>query len=273
MSFDAAVASLTGRYPWLPPAAIRMMAESFVEHGDPYIALGDFRQSDLYDSLYPGNRRPDGTLRYDEGGYYVYVERARAAVASLGVNPSIFEGQIVEALEGNLGIDELEFRIDQTYEMLIDAIPETREAWRAFYGYDISPEAIFAVALDPELDTLILKGQITEAQIGGAGMAQGFSIGQSFAEQLRWAGLDREAAANFFGEGSIQLEIMNVLAARHSDPDDPFDIEEFAEAAIFYNPEVRRWMRNMVAQERMSFFGSPYRLDRTTGVVTGLIES
>jgi hypothetical protein len=63
-----------------------------------------------------------------------------------------------------------------------------------------------------------------------------------------------------------------VLANRHADPDDEFHLEQFDNADLFQDPQQRRRMGRLLAQERASFTGGA-QLDfakSQTGGVTGL---
>jgi hypothetical protein len=68
---------------------------------------------------------------------------------------------------------------------------------------------------------------------------------------------------------------MNVLAKRHADPDDTFDLNEFVASEIYDDPEQRRRIRRLVSQERSLFanIGAQTQFSRTrVGGITGLTE-
>src|SRR3990172_2164196 len=112
MADAATLERLTAEFPWFPRELLNILADSFIETGEVARALTQVRASAAYDVYFAGNRRDDGTLRLSEYDYYLYKERARVAIASLGVNPDLFGEDIVAALEGDVSINELEFRLD-----------------------------------------------------------------------------------------------------------------------------------------------------------------
>jgi hypothetical protein len=62
-----------------------------------------------------------------------------------------------------------------------------------------------------------------------------------------------------------------VLANRHFDPDDDFDIFEFTAASLFNDPVQRRRMARLIAQEQAQFGSTGgFARDRGTGGLAGL---
>ena len=64
------------------------------------------------------------------------------------------------------------------------------------------------------------------------------------------------------------LPALQVLAARHADPDDTFDLGEFTQAQIMNDPMQRQRIRRLVAQEQSDFSqgagqASAFELDQT----------
>ena len=111
------------------------------------------------------------------------------------------------------------------------------------------------------------------AEIGGEAATRGFNIGKGMSEELFRAGLGRNEAAGFFGQAATQLPGLDVLARRHEDPDDDFDLEELTKAMIYDDPEERRRMRRLVAQERSTFTDVGNLARGRTGGVAGLAST
>jgi hypothetical protein len=142
-------------------------------------------------------------------------------------------------------------------------------------GLQLSFEAILAAALDPDdIGTKILNRQIGMAEIGGEGIEAGFAPDVGLVEQLYERGVTREEAQQEFATAANYVPVLNVLARRHADPDDDFDLEEFVAADVFNDPTQRRRMRRLMQQERASFTGGrgTFAQDRETGGVVGLTE-
>ena len=130
--------------------------------------------------------------------------------------------------------------------------------------------AIVASFMDPDIGQAVLDRRMAMSEIGGEAAMRKFNIDLDFARQLEQGGVTRDQAQDLFGQGALDVPVLNVLAARHADPDDDFDINEFSKAYVFDDPVQRRRIRRLVAQERATFSGAnPYGEDRS-GRVTGL---
>lgn len=278
-TFDPAlaktIAKLQAQFPWLPTQVLALLADGYTEHGDANLALTEFRNSDDYERFYAGNRREDGTLRYDEMGYYAYMERGRLALASVNVNPDLFDEMMVSALSGDIGIDQLEGRIDAIAGRVMSAAPAVRQFYAQNYGLtDLTDSTLVAMALDPGVSDRVFNNQLTNAEIGGEAALRGFGINLDMADALRQRGLDRNAASQVFSSAAESVPILEVLSRRHSDPADPFDINDFLAGAIFDDPVERQRMRRLVAQERGLYSpGAGVRQDTRGGGLTGLLVS
>jgi hypothetical protein len=99
----------------------------------------------------------------------------------------------------------------------------------------------------------IIGRTIAISQIGAAASEHGFGIGLLAAEALVNRDVDIFTARRFFGEAEAMVPVLGTLAARHNDPDDDFDLGEFTQAEIMNDPEQRRRIRRLLAQERSSF--------------------
>jgi hypothetical protein len=137
---------------------------------------------------------------------------------------------------------------------VIDAAPQVAERMNAFYGTGMTTSAIVASFLDPDIGTAILEKRIAVAEVAAEASKRNFTVVKDFAEMLYEAGTDTQSeAAQFFGFAENTLPTLQVLAARHDDPDDDFTLEEFAAAELFQNPLQRRRLRLQMAQERSTF--------------------
>ena len=65
-TYEELAASL---YPNLPPDVLALFSSEWARTGDPQVAIAEVRRSDIYDIAFPGNKRPDGTVKFDEVTY------------------------------------------------------------------------------------------------------------------------------------------------------------------------------------------------------------
>lgn len=235
-------------FPWMPEPLLKVFADAWAETGDTEVALAQMRQSPQYDRYFAGNRRPDGTFRMTEAEYMSTIRAYRTLLSDFGLNPDLFQKRFVSLIEGEVSPLELRERLGAAYEGIVANIPQVREFY-ARYGYDLSDAAIFASVIDPEIGDAILARRIAVAQVGGEGLARGFDVDLSFAERLADAGLSQQEARGFFARAEAELPTLETLARRHYDPDDTFDLGEFAELAVFGDSEQARRVRRLIDAE------------------------
>lgn len=246
---DAARALL----PWLPDELVRIYAEQWAETGDRELALAYMRQSDAYDQYFAGNRRDDGSFRMSEQEYMATMDAYSRVFEDFGLNSNVFIGRRVELLEGEVSPQELVQRLGAAYEGIVTNIPQVREFYATQYGMQLSDAAIFASFIDPDVGDAILNRRISVAQIGGEGLARGLDVDLGFAERLDAGGVSQGQAREFFSQAEAQLPILERLVERHRDPDDSFDLGEFADLAIFGDSDQARRMRRLLDAEASTF--------------------
>ncbi len=246
-------------YPWLPEELVKIYAAAWAETGDPAQALARMRAAtgpngeSIYDKYFPGNRRDDGSLRMSEAEWFSTREAYRRLFIEFGLNPDLFESRFTELMEGSVSPNELAGRLGSAYERIITNIPQVKEFYARMFGLEMTDAAIFASFLDPDIADAILNRSISMAQIGGEGLARGFDVTDAFAGRLANAGIDQLAARQLFTTGEGRVPTLNELARRFADPDDDFDIEEFAEASIFGDATQRRRILRLLASESSLF--------------------
>lgn len=272
MASESVLRVLRAEFPWLPDPLLDVLADEYVDTGDPAQAQRAMRLAPEYEQFFPGNRREDGTLRYDELSYLTYVDRAKGALASINVNPDLFEEDIIRAIENDLQVSQVEARIDAAYERIIDRAPEVREFYATNFGIELSDAAIVASVLNPEIGTAILEGRLSSAEIGGQAALRGFGIDLQLADQLRQRDVTGPQAGEIFGAAAESVPILDVLARRHGDPNDDFDLNDFLAASIFDDPVERRRIRRLIQQERESFSTGAFGRSEG-GAITGLRQA
>ena len=238
------------------------------------------RESDGYRAVFPEMFDDEGNMRFvsdPEASYERTMESYRNTLRSFRVNPDIFGDQLHNLIAGSVSAGEFIQRTEAIYENVIESAPAIREWYMENFAKDMTDQAIFASFIDGEggpVSSAILEDRISMAQIGGEAEIRGFNIDIGFADMLEDSGLTREGAQEFFGQAATLLPTLSTLAARHADPDDEFDLEEFTQATIFDDPEQRQRMRRLIAQERSTFTGGgqiDYARSRTGGI-TGLTQ-
>lgn len=259
-------------FPWMTPSMVDHYATVQVETGSGAEALQAVRRSDKYQTQFGGNYDPEtGEVRLSESNYIGYKRDYDAILVSMDLNPGFFDDEFVNLLENDVAPDEFLGRMEATYERVLSSAPEIRAQYAEYYGIELTDSAIMASVLRPDLTDQILNQQISQAEIGGAAALQGFGIDLDLAERLRTGGVNAQSARDVFQEAAMQLPVLDILNRRHSDPDDPFDLNEFLDAAVFGDADMRRTIRTLVASET-SQFGAQGAFTGRTGSLSGLVD-
>ena len=253
-----ATEQIQAMFPWLPQAAIDAYNEAYTSgSAEPWL---DVRQDPQYEVWFPGNLTDDGQARYSEENYMAVRESYKDVFRAMNLLPDACE----------VSPAEFEQRASLVYDRIISASDQIKEAFAAANGFDITTEGILASALDPDLGDKILSQEVGLAEISGAGAESGFNITREHATRIFGQDVSLDEARNVFGQAQALVPVLDILARRHSDPDDTFDLNEFTEAEIFNDPFENARMRRLVAQER-SAFGSSTSIRARDGALTGLV--
>ena len=263
-------------YPNMPPDILDLFANEWARTGDPQVAIAEVRRSPAYEIAFPGNKRPDGTVKFDEVTYTGLKESYIGTLQEYGIprNTSVdlLTDRFTGLIEGEVSAREFAQRVDAVYQGIQENIPEVTEFYRENFGLELTPEAIFVGALDPTVGEEIVAGRITTAQIGGEAARAGFEISGEFAQRLQRAGISQAQARQLFTTAQAELPRLQELQARGGvEQPEQFTLEQFTEAAVFQSPEELEEIRQLEAEEASRFapIGGAARRGRR---VTGLVE-
>ena len=263
-------------YPNMPPDILNLFASEWARTGDPQVAIAEVRRSPAYEIAFPGNKRPDGTVKFDEVTYTGLKESYIGTLQEYGIprNTSVdlLTDRFTGLIEGEVSAREFAQRVDAVYQGIQENIPEVTQFYRDNFGLDLTPEAIFVGALDPTVGEEIVAGRITTAQIGGEAARAGFQVTEEFAQRLQRAGISQAQARQLFTSAQAELPRLQELQARGGvEQPEQFTLEQFTEAAVFQSPEELEEIRQLEAEEASRFapIGGAARRGRR---VTGLVE-
>jgi len=239
-------------FSWLPPEATQTYIDAYVDSGDDTVAWALVRQDKRYAQWFPGNLTEDGRPRYAEDVYAAVTasyDDVFRSVGITGVALTEMRAQYATLIAGDVSPSELETnRVAPMYDRIINSSDYIKSVYASNYGLEMTDTALIASAMNPALGEKILTKQISLAEIEGEGLESGYALDPEMVERLADSGkVGREEADKLFQAAENILPTMNVLAARHSDPDDTFDINEFIQADIFQDPEQRRRMNRLIA--------------------------
>ncbi len=263
-------------YPNMPPDILQLFADEWSKTGDPNVAISNVRRTTAYDTAFPGNKRPDGTVKFDEVTYQGLRESYIGTLAEFGVprdtSVDLLSDRFTGLVEGEVSAREFAQRVGAVFQGVQENIPEVQSFYRENFGLELTPEAIFVGALDPSVGEEIVAGRITTAQIGGEAARAGFEISGDFAQRLQRAGISQAQARQLFTTAQAELPRLQELQARGGvEQPEQFTLEQFTEAAVFQSPEELEEIRQLEAEEQSRFapIGGAARRGRR---VTGLVE-
>jgi len=265
-------------YPNMPDNLLNLFADEWARTGNPKVAIAEVRGTTEYETLFPGNKRADGTVKFDEVTYVGLKESYMGTLAEYGVSreisESLLQDRLTSLIEGEVSAREFQQRVGAVFQGVQENIQEVQDFYATNYGIDLTQESIFLGAIDPSVGEDIVAGKVTTAQIGGEAAKAGFTIDLSTAEKLRKAGLNQQQARQFFSTAADQIPRIQELQQRGGKSvaqEDVFNLEKFTEAMLFQSPDEAEELRRLQAEEE-SRFSAIGGAARQGSRVTGLTE-
>jgi hypothetical protein len=243
-------------YPWMSTSLMDAYSTEWEASESEQLALAAVRTTTEYQQQFRGNYDPEsGEVRMSEADYMASRSAFNATIESFDLNPAYFEDDFIVALENEVSPTELIGRMEAAYERIVQSSDDVRRYYSENYGIEMTDSAILASAINPSIGEQILNRQIAISEIGGSASTRGFDIGVDFATMIEDTIGSGQGADRFFGEARNLIPLMQTLLARHSDPNDSFDLEDVAANLLFDDPETRRMIRRTRAQEASTFTG------------------
>tara|TARA_R100000353_G_scaffold175461_1_gene145870 strand:+ start:3911 stop:5188 length:1278 start_codon:yes stop_codon:yes gene_type:complete len=261
-----------GLYPYLDDRLIRLFLNKYAESGNERLALAEMRADPIMDTIYPGIKRTDGTLRMTEQEYVAAVDNMKATVRTYNLNPNEFQDDIVNAISGDVSPLEFRQRMEAGYENVVNNIPQVKQAYLDNFGVDLPNESIFAMFVSPNVATKILEGQIRASQIIGEAEAAGFGsitgqVGTSLAQQ----GLTQEGARKGYGQAALTLKGIQGAAARQGREN--ITATEYVQATQLGAAQELQQLQNVLQQVETESSAILGAVRTQQGAVTGLEET
>lgn len=256
----ALVDSVRALFPFIPEALVQEFATAWSDSGDPQIALSEVRQSSTYEQFFPGNKRPDGSVRLTEGEYLSTVEGYTQDLERLGggLSGAVLTPERKKALiEGDVSVQEFGSRVSTIFTEVTSRGDELREAFGQIVGIsDLSDAALFASAVDPDRSPVEFQRELQATQVLAEGTRAGFNLTNQQAFGFQGLGLDQNSSRQFFQQASELLPNLQTLQARFNDPSDPLTLEDLGEALVIRDPDEFGQVTRLLGQSRSSFAGS-----------------
>lgn len=260
------------RFPYLDERLIDVYVQGFVETGDRNLALLKMRSDPLMETVYPGIRKTDGTLRMTEQEYIVAKEFMELELRNYNLNPQVFGEDIVEAISGDVSPQEFTERLQAGYQNIIQNIPQVKEVYLREFNLDLNEESIFGMFISPRLSTAVLDNQIRQSQIlAEAETALGTrALTVQVARGLQEQGLTQAQARRGFQGAATLLPGLSQGAERFGRGD--ISATEYVEATELGDQGVGERIRRIESQIISASSAQAGAARTRTGEVIGLEE-
>ena len=263
--------------PWLASKGdlLQIYTDSYIETGSGDFAIAAVRQSESYSTFYPGITRDDGSLRMNETQYESTREGFFRILLENGLNPTIFDGlgKVASLIAGDVSVPEFKTRVEQARAAFVDnpLAEEIKSYYTANFDINLSDNAVFAAALDPDMSIAILSNQIDQAEIGAEAALRNLDLNTTQAQRLLQAGITQQGASRLFARGADTIGTLNRLS-RIQNRDVSFNVEDVIQSQVFQDPEAIREQNTLIAQQASGSSAVLGAARTQSGAVAGLEE-
>ena len=230
------------------------------------------RETDAYKKRFAANsqRIAKGLTALSEGEYLAKEDAYQGIMRNYGLPETYYTKDSLgtqvgfeKLLVGDVSAPELEERIIQAKDRVINANPEVSKALKAFYP-GITDGDILGYVLDPKNALKDIQRKVSAAEIGGAALAQGLTAGVTRAEELAGFGVNKAQAQQGYSSIGSGLQRGSELASIYQQ--DPYT-QATAEEEIFNIPgatKAREKRQKITGLEKAAFGGQ-------TGLTSGAL--
>ena len=260
--------------PWLSQSGnlLQVYQDTWAETGDANFALAAVRDSEDYDTIFPGNKRADGSVRHSESEYKAIESGYKNVLSENGLNYKTFENKFATLISGAVSVAELSQRVGLV-RRAIDENPDSDkvlEFYRDNYGIDMTKEGLLAASIDPGVSEEIFARRITMAEIGAEAKVAGAEISFGTVSELASAGVTEEQAASLFTQAVEEEKTLSSLAAAQGRED--LTTEEVVRSQALNDGETRKEIARILQQSAAESSIQTGARKTQTGAVSGLTE-
>lgn len=171
---------------------------------DPSQVVLDLQNQPVFDKRFPGlkERTAAGFDAMSVSDYLSYETQAQQQARALGLPDGFMTSQEIGSLiAGNVSPNELSDRLNNVYVVANNSTPEVKAQLKAYFGADITPGGLAALALDPTKAEPLLQQQLTAAQLGGAGVSAGLgAVTKGTAMEIAQTGITQAGIQSGIGQ-------------------------------------------------------------------------
>jgi len=267
-SYTPTLGDAQALFPYFPGNILNIILDSWVDTGSIDLAIAQGRASEDYAKTFPGIKREDGSLRMTEIQYLEVKDAMKDSLRNYNLNPDIFQNEIIDAIQGDVDIQEFQGRLQFGYEQLINNRDVVLEVYRAEYGMDLTEEALFAMFISPEIATSVLENQILVSQILAEAEVADITLGKSTVQDFISAGISQEQARGLFRETEQLSGLTGVAAQMGQDLSE----EDIASGLAGLSPEQLGLIKSAEARSASQSAVQAGAATTQAGQVTVLVE-
>jgi hypothetical protein len=255
-------------YPYFPSNILDELIMKWTETGSIDIALATVIGGDAYAKAFPGIRREDNSLRMTEIQYLELKDSMKDQLRNYNLNPDVFANEIIEAITGDVNIQEFTARLQFGYEQLLNNKEQVLEVFNEQYGYGLDETVLFAMFISPDISQSVLENQILVSQILAEAEIATTEIGLSTAEKFVQANISQRDAAQVFSKTEELSGLVGVGARRGVSITE----EDIATGLAGLSPQELALIRRTQATSASESSLQAGAVTTQEGQVTGLVE-
>jgi len=219
---------------------------------DPSQVVLDLQNQPVFNNRFPGlkERTAAGFDAISVSDYINYETAALQQARALGLPEGFMSKQEIGSLiAGNVSADELSNRLNNVYVVANNSTPEVKAQLKAYFGADITPGGLAALALDPKKAEPILQQQLTAAQLGGAGVSAGLgAVSKGTAMEIAQTGITQSGIQSGIGQIAPLAALETALPGQTTNAGaNTVDVDQLAKGQFLSSAADQRALQ--VAQE------------------------
>ena len=232
------------------------------------------RDTEQFRGRFRGNeaRRRAGLPELDPATYIGLEQSYRQVMQANGLPSGFYDEQsdFEKWIEGDVGPQELQARIQDGYQRAKNADPQVREQLQRLYG--VNEAGLAAYFLDPERARPLMAAdyerQVKAAEIAARGQEQGgLTLTQQEAEMLLSRGVTQEEAQRQFSQRAALGGLYQAMGGEQA-----LSREQELGATFGYDIQAQQALERR-RRQRVGEFEGGGQFARTTGATSGTIET
>jgi len=264
--------------PWLSGKGnlLQEYTNQYIETGSAEFALAAVRNTEEYAEFYPGIKRGDGSLRMNESQYEQVREGYYRILLENDLNPIVFEsaGKVAALIAGDVSVSEFKGRIESSRQAFRDnpIAEEIKQYYSANFNIDLSDNAVFAAALDPDVSIGILQGQIQQSELGAEAALRNLDLSTEQAQRLIQAGITQAGGQRLFSRASEYIQRLNRLRVAQGRTNE-IELQDIIESDVQQDPQAQLEQQRILNQQASMSSLQTGAAQTQSGAVAGLEET